>query len=719
MKTKQRLLLTGVSGLLGSNLAFCLKNEYDILGLYHSRRVSLKGVSSRWADLRSFYHTESILREFDPHVVVHCAAQADVESCEMEPERAAESNVFSTVNVVKSLEKSDAKFIHVSTDLVYDGIKGHHGETDPVKPLNYYGITKLDGERAALKNSGALVLRTNFFGWGISPRRSLAQWVLEELKANRPIQGFTDVYFSSLYTFDLAALLSEMIEKKLTGVYNVGSSTAISKFDFLTLVAKKAGLDPALIKPASVDQFPFKAKRAKDLSLDVGKVTKNLSHGLPTIEESIEHFVRDLNKNYPSVMLAEMEKTSYRPYLDFIPYGRQAIDESDVKAVEEVLYSSNLTQGPKIEEFERKLAKYTGASFCAAVNSGTSALHIACLAAGVGPGDEVITSCNTFVASANCAVYCGAKPVFSDIDEKTYNISPEALEKKISVKTKVVIPVHFAGQSADMQVIYAIVGAAEKKFGKKITVIEDASHALGSMYQNKRIGLGTFSDMTVFSFHPVKHITTGEGGAVLTNDKVLHRRLCLLRSHGITTFSDELLQKSEAFESSEGDEKNSVRRNWYYEQQYLGFNYRITDLQCALGITQLKKLPEFVKRRREIKEIYDQSFAGVANLQIPFESESCLSNLHLYVLLFEFQAIGKSRQQVMMELKDSGIHTQVHYIPVHTQPFYQKSFQTQWGDCPCAEAYYRRCLSIPLFPAMTDEEVEKVVFSIKKVIGAS
>jgi perosamine synthetase len=719
MNNKKRILITGVSGLLGSNLAFCLKDRYDILGLYHSRRISLAGISSRWADLRSFCHTEVILREFNPHVVIHCAAQADVDTCEVEPQRAVESNVVATANLVKCLENFEAKLIHISTDLVYGGTKqGLYSELDNSRPVNYYGITKLDAEREALKNERSLVLRTNFFGWGISPRRSLAQWLIEELKSGRDVQGFTDVYFSSLYTFDLAELILKMIDKNLGGIYNCGSANAISKYEFLLRLANKVGLDGTKVRASSIDQFSLKAKRAKNLSLNVTKLAQDLAIALPTSEESIDHFVADLNKDYPASMLSEIERTAYKPYLNFIPYGRQAIDESDVSAVADVLYSSNLTQGPKIEEFERKLAKYTGALFCSVVNSGTSALHLACLAAGVTAGDEVITSANTFVASANCAAYCGAKPIFADIDERTYNISVEDMEKKISAQTKVVIPVHFAGQSADMEAICQIVRRAEQKFGHKIYIIEDASHALGSLYQNQKVGAGTYSDMTIFSFHPVKHITTGEGGAVLTNDKMLHRQISLFRSHGITTFIDELTQKKEAFEPTEGDEENGVKRSWYYEQQHLGFNYRITDLQCALGIAQLKKLPEFITRRREVFEMYQQSFQGISFLQIPFEAEKCLSNFHLYVLLFDFQAIGKSRHQVIVELRNLGIHTQVHYIPCHTQPYYQKSYGTQWGDCPKTEAYYRRCLSIPLFPALTNEEVLKVVNSIKEVIGA-
>ncbi len=300
MINKKRLLITGVSGLLGSNLAFCLKDQFDILGLYHSRPMHLKGILSGHVDLCVPDAIGSIVSQFKPQIVIHCAALADVDACETAQEQALAANVFATANVVKSLENTQAKLIYISTDLVYDGHKGSYCETDPVNPVNYYGQTKLKAEQEALKNDGALVLRTNFFGWGILPKRSLAQWVVEQLKANRPVQGFRDVTFSSLYTFDLAELIVKMINANLKGIYNCGSANAITKYEFLIQVAKKAGLDTRLISPASVEQFPFKAKRAKNLSLNVTKLSQALSIDLLTIGKSIDHFVLDLKKNYPS-----------------------------------------------------------------------------------------------------------------------------------------------------------------------------------------------------------------------------------------------------------------------------------------------------------------------------------------------------------------------------------------------------------------------------------
>lgn len=408
----------------------------------------------------------------------------------------------------------------------------------------------------------------------------------------------------------------------------------------------------------------------------------------------------------------ELFRNCYPVVADSIPYGCHCIDDDDIAAVVEVLKSKSITQGPKIQEFESALCQLTKASFAVAVNSGASALHIACLSAGVSPGDEVITSPNTFVASANCAIYCGAKPIFADIDPRTYNISPEEIEKKINERIRAVIPVHFAGQSCDMEKIRNVVRDAEKKYGRKIFIIEDACHAIGSKYKDTNVGSCAYSDMTVFSFHPVKHITTGEGGAILTNDRELQRKLSRLRIHGITNNPDDFLYKENGFEQ-DGLGGAAVRKRWYYEQIDLGYNYRMTDIQAALGISQLKKITTFLQRRREIVARYNMAFKGLNWLTVPFEAQSCNSNFHLYVLQFDFEKIGMSRAYVMEELVKKGIQSQVHYIPVHTQPFYRKNFGTNWGDCPNTERYYEQCLSPPLFPTMSDENVERVISTVK------
>ncbi len=380
-----------------------------------------------------------------------------------------------------------------------------------------------------------------------------------------------------------------------------------------------------------------------------------------------------------------------------IGYGHQYIDDSDIEAVVNVLKSDYLTQGPSVSAFEKKICEITGAKYCVSVSNATAGLHIAVAALELKEGSEGITTPNTFLASSNCMVYNKVKPVFADIDSKTYNIDPKEIQKHISDKTKVLIPVHFAGLPCDMEKINTI---AKKH---NLHIIEDAAHAIGSQYADgSYIGNCKYSDMTVFSFHPVKTITTAEGGAVTTNDEKLYQKLLMLRSHGVT--KDELI-----LTQNPGP--------WYYEMHSLGFNYRMTELQAALGVSQLNKLDFFKKRRREVIAMYNKAFADMRYLKTPYEPENVCSCFHLYVTQIDFESLGKSRAQVMKDLRDRGIGTQVHYIPVPTQPYYKNTFGYKDGDYPVAEKYYEQELSLPLYPGLSDDDVNTVIKAVKEVIG--
>lgn len=365
----------------------------------------------------------------------------------------------------------------------------------------------------------------------------------------------------------------------------------------------------------------------------------------------------------------------------FIPYGRQSISEEDIQAVVDILRSDYLTTGPKVTEFERAVADYVGAEYAVAVSNGTAALHIACLAAGIESGDEVITSPITFAASANCVLYCGGTPVFADIKKDTYNIDPEDIERKITPKTKAIIPVHYTGQPCEMDVITEI---ARKH---NLIVIEDGAQVISGEYKGKKVG--SISDMTTFSFHPVKPLTTGEGGMVTTNSKELYEKLKLFHTHGITR-EPELLQKREG--------------PWYYEQLELGYNYRITDIQCALGLSQLKRLDDFAEHRRKLAARYDKGFAGYEAIITPYQHPDCLSSYHLYMI----QVPAAIRLEVFEELRKAGIGVNVHYIPVYKLPYYQAH---GYADvcCPNAEAFYAGAITLPLFADMTEEQVDYVV----------
>ena len=388
--------------------------------------------------------------------------------------------------------------------------------------------------------------------------------------------------------------------------------------------------------------------------------------------------------------------------MNTINYARQDINQDDIDAVIKVLRSDYLTQGPVILNFEKSVSEYSGAKHAISLNSATSALHVACLALGVGKGDIVWTSATTFVASANCALYCGATVDFVDIDPLTFNISIDKLEEKLSFAEKegklpkVIIPVHLCGQPSDMFAINKL----SLKYGFK--VIEDASHAIGGKYKNNPIGCCDYSDITVFSFHPVKIITSGEGGMAVTNSKELDRKMRLYRSHGITNNAADI-------EIRPQDEL------WNYQQIDLGFNYRMTDIHAALGLSQMNRLDEFVSKRHDIANSYENKLAHLP-LKTPFQDKDGYSAFHLYVIRLNLDKIKKTQLQVYRELYDSGIHVNLHYIPVHRQPYYE-NLGFKKGYCQESESYFKEALSLPMYPLLTEAQQDRVVKQLSKIIS--
>ncbi|MBB6632560.1 UDP-4-amino-4,6-dideoxy-N-acetyl-beta-L-altrosamine transaminase [Cohnella thailandensis] len=373
-----------------------------------------------------------------------------------------------------------------------------------------------------------------------------------------------------------------------------------------------------------------------------------------------------------------------------LPYGKQLIDEDDIQAVVDVLRGDFITQGPAIERFERKIAEYVGAKYAVAFCNGTAALHGACHAAGIGPGDEVITTPVTFLASSNCVLYQGGTPVFADIDPVTYNLDPISAEKAITPRTKAIIAVDLTGQPAEMDRLSMLT------HDRGLILIEDAAHSLGASYAGKKVG--TWADMTMFSFHPVKHVTTGEGGVIVTDSEEYRDRLLTFRSHGTTK-----------------DPKRLTRNDgpWYYEMQELGYNYRMTDLQAALGASQMDKLDRFVERRREIARMYDEAFRSIPGLIVPKQHPAAESSWHLYVLRWDETIFAGGRDRAFAELRDRNLGVQVHYIPIYRQPYYSdKGYSAE--AFPHSEEYYRTALSLPLFPAMSNDDVEYVIASVRE-----
>lgn len=385
----------------------------------------------------------------------------------------------------------------------------------------------------------------------------------------------------------------------------------------------------------------------------------------------------------------------------YIPYGHQDINEEDIKSVIEVLKSDFLTTGPKVTEFEQKIAEYVGCKYAVAVSNGTAALHSACFAAGIKEGDEVLTTPMTFAATSNSILYTGGKPVFVDINKDTYNIDIDEIEKNITNKTRAIIAVDFTGQPAEL---FKIKELADKY---NLIFIEDAAHSLGaeiSDYSGKWHRVGSVADMTTFSFHPVKHITTAEGGMICTDDYELYNKLKLFRTHGITRDTELLMNKSKG--------------KWYYEELFLGYNYRLSDLQAALGISQLKRLDKFIERRKHIAATYNNAFSQenfCDKITIPFQMENAKSSYHLYVVKLNLAAIGKSREQIFNELLEFNVGVNVHYIPVYYHPYYE-SLSYKKGLCREAEKLYEEMLTLPLYPGMSEDDINYVIECVAKVV---
>ncbi len=381
-------------------------------------------------------------------------------------------------------------------------------------------------------------------------------------------------------------------------------------------------------------------------------------------------------------------------------YGHQYIDEADVAAVSKVLLEGDLTCGPKIAELEARLCELTGAKYAVACSSGTAALHIACQAAGVAAGDEVITTPVTFAASANCALYCGAKPVFADIDPETYNISPASVKEHMTDAVKAVVAVDYTGQAAELDKLLGLCGEQGEKSGRKVYLIEDGAHSIGTRYNGK--GVGSIADMTTFSFHPVKTVTGGEGGAVLTNSEELYGKLLLFRSHGITRDPEFLEREPDG--------------PWYYEQVALGMNYRITDIQAALIVSQLDKLSRFQARRREIVARYDAAFSQMPELVVQKEIPQSDTTRHLYILRIVPERLSADRAQFFAAMDAENIRCNVHYIPVYYHPYYEKLGYRR-GLCPNAEKLYEEIMTLPLYYALTDEDVDDVIHAVRKIVA--
>ena len=651
--------------------------------------------------------TETLSSLFKNHfdICYHLAAAINTQDSIDDPEPIFNNNVRGTFNVLEECRKNDIKMVFVSTCMVYEKTDGHKAisELHPTKPVSPYAASKISGENMVLAYYHSYGLPTvvirAFNTYGPFQKSSgeggvIAIFIKRNLEAKTlKIFGDGKQTRDFLYVDDCARGIVETgySSKVDDGVINIGTGQDVAIINLAKIITNGKNQIRHVLHPHPQSEI-------QRLRCDYAKAKKNLDwkprisleEGIKLTEKWIKKQMEEEKKVERKVISVHEDSRPIQTKL--LRYARQWIDEDDIQAVAEVLESDWLTTGPKIAEFEAQFAKYVGAKYAVAVSSGTAALHAACFAAGIDKGDEVITTPITFVASSNCILYMGGKPVFADIKENTYNIDPKEIDRKITDRTKAIIPVDFAGQPADLDAIHEI---AQKH---NLIVIEDAAHALGAECKGRRVG--SISDLTTFSFHPVKHITTGEGGMVVTNDKECYEKLLIFRTHGVN--------------------KNRVklRKNegpWYYEMQGLGYNYRITDFQCALGISQLKKIDEFVKRRREIVKRYNDALKSIEEINTPYEKPEVKSTWHIYVIRLKLDRLKVSRKEIFEALRRENIGVQVHYIPIYYQPYYQKLGYKK-SLCPAAERYYEGAITLPLFPGMDNKDALRVINTVKKII---
>jgi perosamine synthetase len=711
MKEKrQKVIITGGTGLLASNIALYKRDDWEILLLTRNHTLTFEGVSTSKANLLDSAATERLFESFKPDLVIHTAGLTNVEECEKNYYSAFLANSVVAKNIALLCAKLKVKLVHISTDHFSKEDLEYSTENDIGLPLNNYAETKFLGESQVSKICpDALIVRTNFFGWGHKSRVSFSDFIIDNLRKGIQTTLFNDVIFTPIFIDDLIDSISELAAQNKSGIFNVVSNKKLTKYEFGVKIAEVFALDKNLIQNGSIKSKNMTV-RPTNMALSSDKLVKALG----------EKFSFDITSSLMKLKDVEFEGRRKKLIASFddraarsqeqIFYGKQHIDENDVNSVISTLLSSHLTQGPKVEEFEEKVANYVGSKYAVSFANLTCGLHAAYLAADLKSGDYIITSPLTFVATSNAALYCNATPLFADIDPVTLNIDVKKVEElilKFKGKIKLIAPVHFGGHPCDMRAL----GELSKKYN--IPLIEDAAHAIGGDYvTGGKIGNGEHSLITGFSFHPVKSVTTGEGAILTTNDSETYKKLCRIRSHGITKGNDPFINKDLAFTKGE-------QNSWYYEMQTLGYNYRLTDIQAALGVSQMSKIEYFMKRRREVAAVYDSQLSELKNVKVVQRATRNISGNHLYVTKVDFKAIGITRHELYTKFKDQGVHLHVHYIPVYMQPIYEEVVKGSTPELTFTNTsqYYEQAVTLPLHPDLTDKNVALIMDLFKKYVG--
>mgnify|MGYP001241352180 CR=1 FL=1 len=687
----KKILIIGSSGLLGINFISKLRDKYNLICNQHKQKLNIHSNIVK-INLFNKKNIESVILSTKPNIILNCSGLTDLKKCEKNKKLAYNLNFLITKNLCDVIKNLNIRLVHISTDHLFDGKKlGFYRENDKKNPLNTYSLTKSKSEEEIKKKlKNFLIIRTNFFGWGTNYRSSITDYIIQNLIQNKKVFLSKEIIFTPIYIGSLIDLIDYLISKNKRGIYNLSTNNQISKFDFGLKIAKHFNLNDKLIK-ASEDKTVLKPK---NMALLNNKIKKFIPSNFFSLEKNIKKFKNDF------------EKSHIKQFYKFHPYGKHHLFRSDIKEVNKVLFSNNLTQGPKIDEFEKKIANFVGSKYAVAVSSCSAGLHLACKVAGLNKSNKFITSPNTFVSTANAGLHCGSKVIFSDISLKTGNLDFEILKNllKKEKNVKAIIPVHFSGMPFNTKILKNYLRK------KKIFIIEDAAHALGSKYNDgSMVGCCKYSDMTVFSFHPVKSIACGEGGIITTNDYDIYLNLKKLRSHGI--------EKAPLNNYNKTKKRNNLYSTWYYEMQELGYHYRLTDIQASLGISQLKNIDKFINKRRLLAENYDKKLSKINNISILNYNNRKISSNHIYVILIDFKKINLSRTNFMKNLLYLGIGSQLHYIPVFLHPFYKRLNKIHTKNFVNTTHYFNSALSIPLYYGLKISEQNKIIKSLIKVLN--
>jgi len=685
---KKKILITGGAGFLAQNIFKYLNDNFDLYLTFYNTKPNITYSKYFKTNLENYYQIKNLISNIKPDYIINTAGLTNVEECKKKKAQAYKKNVQIVYNLSKICKINKIKFIHISTDHLFEGNNLCYKEIDKPKPLNTYAKTKFLAEKIIKKKlKNYIIIRSNFFGWDKKGSKKFFSWIFESLQNKKNIKLYSDVFFSPVSSFVLSKVITKLIKNKFLGTINVSSNERVSKYDFAILLAKIFNFKTKYIQKIKYKDLDTKIKRPFDMTLSNSKLKKIIKIKIPKLNKQIQEIS---NHRFKGV---------FDDINPIIQYGKHNIDQNDCNQVVNLMKNLPLTQSKEIERFENNVADYVGSKYAVAVSSCSAGMHLACKVLNLNHTNELITSPISFVSTANAGLHCGSKINFADVNSESLNITAETVNKVLNKnsKKKIILPVHFGGNPDNTKSIY-------KKF-KNNKIIEDAAHSFGAKYNNgKMVGSCQYSDMTVFSFHPVKTITTAEGGMITTNNKNYYERLLALRSHGIV--KDKKYFKNKANDSP-----------WYYEVTSLSNHYRITDLQCALGNSQLEKIEQFIDKRRKLAEIYFNEFSNFSNLRVG-QKFNKNSSYHLFIIRISFENLKFKRQELMKILRVRGIGSQVHYIPIPLHPLYKNIFKKNLKKAlPNAMNYYNEALSIPIYYDLTLKEQKNIINTLKDIVG--